>query len=288
MRRRRCRPCASSPIATECRELLQRARATGRTVGLVPTMGALHAGHVSLMTRARAECEVVAVTIFVNPLQFGDPDDIAHYPRTLEWDLAVCAKAGVDVVFVPTVTEMYPSWPATGPHDRVRAGSQRRMGRGVSSPGHFDGVATVVAKLFSIAGEPAGPTSARRTTSSWRWCARWRPTSRCPWTWWAAPSCANRTGWPCRVATSASRAEERVGRRGAVPGPGHRARVARSWRARLLRGGRGHAPGRVRGTAGAPRLRGGGARRGPRSVRGDRGSGARCGCSSPPRSVRSG
>src|ERR1700722_3626111 len=100
---------------SECRELLQQARATGRTVGLVPTMGALHAGHVSLMTRARAECDIVAVSIFVNPLQFGDPEDMARYPRTLEWDLAVCAEAGVDVVFAPSVTEMYPAWPAPLP-----------------------------------------------------------------------------------------------------------------------------------------------------------------------------
>ena len=137
--------------ATGCHELLQQARATGRTVGLVPTMGALHAGHVSLMTRARAECEVVAVSIFVNPLQFGDPDDIAHYPRTLEWDLAVCAKAGVDVVFVPSVTEMYPSWPEpVSTTVSVRGVSEGW--EGASRPGHFDGVATVVAKLFSIAG----------------------------------------------------------------------------------------------------------------------------------------
>ena len=98
--------------AAGCREALEQARGAGRSVGLVPTMGALHAGHVSLMARARAECETVAVSIFVNPLQFGDPEDIAHYPRTLEQDLAACAAAGVDVVFVPPVTEMYPDWPA--------------------------------------------------------------------------------------------------------------------------------------------------------------------------------
>ena len=80
--------------AAGCRARLDAARAAGRTVGLVPTMGALHAGHVSLIARARAECDVVAVSIFVNPLQFGDPEDIAHYPRTLERDLAVCAEAG--------------------------------------------------------------------------------------------------------------------------------------------------------------------------------------------------
>src|SRR6516164_9044005 len=97
--------------AAGCRALLDRARATGRTVGLVPTMGALHDGHISLIARAHKECDVVAVSIFVNPLQFGDPEDIAHYPRTLERDLALCEENGVAVVFAPTVSEMYPSWP---------------------------------------------------------------------------------------------------------------------------------------------------------------------------------
>jgi pantoate--beta-alanine ligase len=137
--------------AAGCREALEQARGAGRSVGLVPTMGALHAGHVSLMTRARAECGTVAVSIFVNPLQFGDPDDIAHYPRTLEQDLAVCAAAGVDVVFVPQVTEMYPDWPApVATTVSVRGVSEGW--EGASRPGHFDGVATVVSKLFSIAG----------------------------------------------------------------------------------------------------------------------------------------
>jgi len=137
--------------AAECRHALEQARMAGDSVGLVPTMGALHAGHVSLMTRARAECDTVAVSIFVNPLQFGDPEDIAHYPRTLDWDLAVCAEAGVDVVFVPSVKEMYPDWPApVATTVSVRGVSEGW--EGASRPGHFDGVATVVAKLFSIAG----------------------------------------------------------------------------------------------------------------------------------------
>jgi pantoate--beta-alanine ligase len=135
----------------DCRQALDQARAAGRTVGLVPTMGALHAGHVSLMTRARTECEVVAVSIFVNPLQFGDPDDIARYPRTLDEDLAVCAQAGVDVVFVPTVVEMYPAWPAPIATTVSVVGVSEGW-EGASRPGHFDGVATVVSKLFSIAG----------------------------------------------------------------------------------------------------------------------------------------
>ena len=134
-----------------CRDALDRARSTGRTVGLVPTMGALHDGHVSLITRARAECDVVAVSIFVNPLQFGDPEDMARYPRTLERDLVVCAQAGADVVFVPPVNEMYPSWPSA-PATTVSVRGVSDRWEGAARPGHFDGVATVVSKLFSIAG----------------------------------------------------------------------------------------------------------------------------------------
>jgi len=137
--------------AARCRALLHAARATGRTVGLVPTMGALHAGHVSLLARAREECDVVAASIFVNPLQFGDPEDIVHYPRTLERDLVVCEQNGVDVVFVPAVAEIYPSWPDL-PAVTVTVRGVGDGWEGASRPGHFDGVATVVAKLFSIAG----------------------------------------------------------------------------------------------------------------------------------------
>jgi pantoate--beta-alanine ligase len=137
--------------AAGCREFLDQARATGRSVGLVPTMGALHAGHLSLMTRARQECETVAVSIFVNPLQFGDPEDIEKYPRTLDADLALCAAAGVDVVFAPSVREMYPQWPAPVATNISVSGVSEGW-EGASRPGHFDGVATVVAKLFSIAG----------------------------------------------------------------------------------------------------------------------------------------
>jgi pantoate--beta-alanine ligase len=137
--------------AAACTALLDEARAAGRRVGLVPTMGALHEGHLSLIERARAECDSVAVSIFVNPLQFGDPADIAHYPRTLERDLFVCAEAGADVVFVPGVREMYPSWPEP-PATTVSVRGVSDRWEGASRPGHFDGVATVVAKLFAVAG----------------------------------------------------------------------------------------------------------------------------------------
>jgi pantoate--beta-alanine ligase len=134
-----------------CRTVLDQARAAGQVVGLVPTMGALHDGHTSLLNRARAECDVVAVSIFVNPLQFGDPEDIAHYPRTLERDLVACGESGADVVFVPSVPEMYPSWP-DAPSTKVSVRGVSESWEGASRPGHFDGVATVVAKLFTIAG----------------------------------------------------------------------------------------------------------------------------------------
>ena len=117
----------------------------------MPTMGALHAGHRSLIERAAAECDHVAVTIFVNPLQFGDPDDIEHYPRTLEPTWPLC-QAGVATVLAPSVAEMYPDWPAPLGHHWCRCAGSASRWEGVARPGHFDGVATVVAKLFSMAG----------------------------------------------------------------------------------------------------------------------------------------
>jgi pantoate--beta-alanine ligase len=129
---------------------LDDARRRGTTVGLVPTMGALHAGHRSLIDRAVSECGHVAVSIFVNPLQFGSFEDLERYPRSLDADLTVCAGSGVATVFAPGVEEMYPSWPRTSTTVSV-AGLGTRW-EGASRPGHFDGVTTVVAKLFSIAG----------------------------------------------------------------------------------------------------------------------------------------
>ncbi|HEY1829441.1 MAG TPA: pantoate--beta-alanine ligase [Acidimicrobiales bacterium] len=139
------------PTVAATRTALDAARARGAQTGLVPTMGALHRGHRSLIEAARAECDVVVVSIFVNPLQFGDPDDIERYPRPLEDDLALCADAGVDVVFAPTVPEMYPDWPRPV-ETTVSVSGVSVAWEGASRPGHFDGVATVVSKLFAIAG----------------------------------------------------------------------------------------------------------------------------------------
>ena len=130
------------------RQALEHGRATGRTVGLVPTMGALHDGHASLIRRAAVECDLVAVTIFVNPLQFDRPDDLAAYPRTIADDLAVAADAGAHVVFAPTATEVY----GCGPQARVHVAGLANRLEGAARPGHFDGVATVCTKLFGVAG----------------------------------------------------------------------------------------------------------------------------------------
>ncbi len=134
---------------SELRRDHDQARADGQRVGLVPTMGFLHAGHRSLMEAARAHNDLVTVTIFVNPLQFGPNEDLDAYPRDLAGDLALATDAGVDVVFAPTVTEMYP---AASVATSVRVSGLADQLEGASRPGHFDGVATVVAKLFSIAG----------------------------------------------------------------------------------------------------------------------------------------
>jgi pantoate--beta-alanine ligase len=125
------------------------ARAGGRRVGLVPTMGYLHEGHRSLIRAARRDTDLVVVSIFVNPLQFGANEDLDRYPRDLAGDLAECEQEGVDVVFTPTAAEMYPHGPSlTTVHvDRLTAGLC-----GAARPTHFDGVTTVVTKLFAIAG----------------------------------------------------------------------------------------------------------------------------------------
>jgi pantoate--beta-alanine ligase len=122
-------------------------RAAGRRVALVPTMGALHAGHLSLVALARGRADRVVVSVFVNPAQFDDPADLAAYPRTLEADLALCRGAGVDVVFCPAASELYPP----GHQTQVEVAELARPLCGAARPGHFRGVATVVAKLLLAA-----------------------------------------------------------------------------------------------------------------------------------------
>ena len=132
----------------EARARLDAARADGATVGLVPTMGFLHYGHVSLMTAAGADGDMVMTTIFVNPLQFAEGEDLEDYPRDLDRDAERCEAAGVDLLLVPPVEEMYPQPVAT----EVTVAEIAAAWEGASRPTHFAGVATVVAKLFNIAG----------------------------------------------------------------------------------------------------------------------------------------
>lgn len=130
----------------ELREAIRSARQAGKRIGFVPTMGYLHAGHRTLMTTARAETDFVVVSIFVNPMQFGPNEDLGRYPRDLERDTALCASVPVDLLFHPDVAEVYPE----GFQTKVMIGGLTEVLCGASRPGHFDGVATVVTKLFNL------------------------------------------------------------------------------------------------------------------------------------------
>lgn len=121
-------------------------RAAGETIGVVPTMGALHDGHLSLVRAARRDCARVITTIFVNPMQFNNPDDLKQYPRTEEADVTLLGSVGVDVVFIPSPAEVYPDSFVT----TVSVGGVSEPLEGRMRPGHFDGVATVVTKLFGM------------------------------------------------------------------------------------------------------------------------------------------
>lgn len=129
------------------RRVVGKARRDGRTIGLVPTMGAFHEGHLALMRRAKAENDLTVVTLFVNPTQFNDPEDFVRYPRDSERDARLAEAAGVDFLFTPSPESMYP--PEADTTVVVRALSERL--EGASRPGHFAGVATIVAKLLNIA-----------------------------------------------------------------------------------------------------------------------------------------
>ncbi|MGH9194033.1 MAG: pantoate--beta-alanine ligase [Acidimicrobiales bacterium] len=132
----------------ELRSVLDGERTEGRAVGLVPTMGYLHDGHLSLMRQARAETDVVVASIFVNPLQFGAGEDLDAYPRDLERDGRLAEAAGVDLLFVPSVEEMYSAPVLT----TVSVAQVSEPLEGATRPHHFAGVATVVAKLFAVVG----------------------------------------------------------------------------------------------------------------------------------------
>jgi len=134
---------------SEARAILDRARGRRRTIGLVPTMGNIHAGHLALLKRCREECDVAVATIFVNPLQSGPAEDFADYPRTLDTDRERLAANGCDLLLHPSVAEVYGDQPEQSTRVHVPGLSGRLCG--ASRPGHFDGVATVVARLLNYA-----------------------------------------------------------------------------------------------------------------------------------------
>jgi pantoate--beta-alanine ligase len=131
---------------TKMQRVAEEARRVSRSIGLVPTMGALHEGHLSLLRRCRAESEVAVMTLFVNPTQFDRKDDLARYPRDFNADAALARDAGVDIIFAPTEEGMYPD----GFETYVLPGRLASRWEGESRPGHFRGVATVCTKLFTI------------------------------------------------------------------------------------------------------------------------------------------
>jgi pantoate--beta-alanine ligase len=134
--------------AAAWRERLDACRSEGRQVGLVPTMGALHAGHMSLIRRASGDCDVVAMTDYVNPLQFGPTEDLAAYPRDLDRDVQMAEEAGAHFVFAPSTEEL---WPQPGKAS-VKVADLTSPMEGARRPGHFDGVTTIVAKLLNLTG----------------------------------------------------------------------------------------------------------------------------------------
>jgi len=130
----------------ELNKFINQAKAEGKSIGFVPTMGALHAGHIALITEAVGQCDIVVASIFVNPIQFNNPDDLKKYPRTFESDRKMLEEADCDAVFYPSVEEMYP----TKVVEKFNFGSLETVMEGAKRPGHFNGVAVVVKRLFDL------------------------------------------------------------------------------------------------------------------------------------------
>ena len=175
----------------ELRREVAAARRAGQTVGVVPTMGALHAGHVSLVDAASRECDLTIVTIFVNPTQFGPGEDFGKYPRRLAEDLELLSGHGAQLVFAPSTESMY----AAGHATHVEVAGPALPLEGVFRPGHFRGVATIVLKLFHLV-QPDRATSGARTISNRSWCGGWCAISTCRFTSKSVPRCARPMAWP--------------------------------------------------------------------------------------------
>ena len=174
----------------QMQQLAEEARRAGKSIGCVPTMGALHDGHLSLIRRSRAENDLVVMTLFVNPIQFDRKDDLDRYPRDLDRDTRLAGEAGVDIIYSPGVNEMYPDGYATyvtmeGLADRWKAPPAPAI----------SGALPRSAPSSSPRVGPIGPISGRRITSSRWWCGGWWPISTWASRSWSCPRCARPTGW---------------------------------------------------------------------------------------------
>jgi pantoate--beta-alanine ligase len=184
---------------SDLRTHLAKWRKTSESVALVPTMGALHQGHLSLVVLAKTKCDHVVASIFVNPMQFGPREDFETYPRDEASDLDKLATAGADLVFIPDTAEMYPQDFST----HVKVSDLTEDLCGAARPNHFEGVATVVASSCCNA-SPTSPSSARRTISSCWSSGGWCAISTCRSRSLAGRSCARATGSRCHRGTPIS------------------------------------------------------------------------------------
>lgn len=173
------------------KESLRTLRRAGKTIGFVPTMGALHAGHAELVRLCYAENDVCVVSLFVNPTQFNNKEDLRRYPRTWEDDCVLLEQMGAGVLFAPSVEEMYPE-----PDTRIfDFGLLDKVMEGRFRPGHFNGVAQVVSKLFAYT-EPDKAYLARKIFSNWLSCVPWWRSYGCRCKLWVSPSSGGPVDWP--------------------------------------------------------------------------------------------
>jgi len=186
------------PSKLRIRQEIAQLRAAGKTIGLVPTMGFLHDGHVQLMRQAAQSADAVVATIFVNPTQFGPNEDLDRYPRNLDRDLALLRAEGVAAVFTPSPEEMY----LPGADAIVDVPSLSGILQCAVRPGHFQGVATVVSKLFNIT-QPDVAVFGEKTINSWLSFEKWFAIWTSQYASWAIRRHGRPMVWPCHLAMSA-------------------------------------------------------------------------------------